>query len=76
MAACLRHEGTLFAHALDAYRFFQPGAATPFDDAEGRNAGLLTELFASARGSCWSVPLDTAPELLVDRLLSWLESAA
>jgi hypothetical protein len=74
MAACLRHEGTPFAIACDAYRYFRPRAATPFDDAEQNDAALLAGLFASTRGSAWSVPIRTDPALLVDRLLAWIEA--
>src|SRR3712207_5542352 len=49
MAACLRHEGAVFAHACDAYRFFRPGAVTPFDDAEARDEELLAAIFKGVR---------------------------
>jgi hypothetical protein len=74
MAACLRHEGAVFAHACDAFRFFQPGTPTPFDNAEACDAGLLATILAAARGSAWSIPRHAPPAAVGAAIMEWLAS--
>lgn len=73
MAACLRFEGAVFAHACDAFRFFRPGIQTPFDESEARDAALLTEIFGACEGSAWSIPRGATPRAAADAITAWLD---